>query len=381
MYWRTAASLSGGWKKLLDSGNTYAANSNGTAVSVARNTDTTIATINGVAVKIKIPASDNTWRPIGTGATDAAAGNHNHDSTYLKLVGGTLTGGLEIKGHIAGDSGTTGHGLYSGGAYHNAYNNIILHGDASTGTSGIAFVSDKAAVDGTITNINAPSDRAFIQYHAYGVTTATAEGTAPTLATSGEAGRLVIGIGNDSGDKIVLQAPGTADIVHQMGTTSYPIPHTTNTNGTVGGTTTPVYVEAGVIKAGTALGASAYHADSYFALSGHTHTTTLASGGTATVTLSANTSYTLTAGGTSVIFKTPADSDTKNTAGSTNSTSKLFLIGATSQAANPTTNSYQYTYTNNGLLSALKLGLNLNGTEKAYLEWNNTDQSIDFIFN
>lgn len=72
--------------------------------------------------------------------------------------------------------------------------------------------------------------------------------------------------------------------------------------------------------------------------------------------------------------------DTKNTAGSTNSTSKLYLIGATSQAANPTTNSYQYTYTNNGLLSALKVGLNLNGTEKAHLEWNNTDQSIDFVF-
>lgn len=72
--------------------------------------------------------------------------------------------------------------------------------------------------------------------------------------------------------------------------------------------------------------------------------------------------------------------DTKNTAGSTNSASRLYLIGATSQAANPTTNSYQYTYTDNGLLSALKLGLNLNGTEKAHLEWNNTDQSIDFIF-
>ena len=73
--------------------------------------------------------------------------------------------------------------------------------------------------------------------------------------------------------------------------------------------------------------------------------------------------------------------DTKNTAGSTNSTSKLYLIGATTQAESPTTNSYQYTYTNNGLLSALKLGLNLNGTEKARLEWNNTDQSIDFVFN
>ena len=81
-----------------------------------------------------------------------------------------------------------------------------------------------------------------------------------------------------------------------------------------------------------------------------------------------------------VITITSANDDTKNTAGSTNSTSKLYLIGAISQAGNSITNSYQYTYTNNGLLSALKLGLNLNGTEKAHLEWNNTDQSIDFIF-
>lgn len=76
-----------------------------------------------------------------------------------------------------------------------------------------------------------------------------------------------------------------------------------------------------------------------------------------------------------------SNDDTKNTAGSTNSTSKLYLIGATSQDTNPTTNSYQYTYTDNGLFSALKLGLNLNGTEKAHLEWNDTDKSIDFIFN
>lgn len=72
--------------------------------------------------------------------------------------------------------------------------------------------------------------------------------------------------------------------------------------------------------------------------------------------------------------------DTKNTAGSMNSSSKLFLIGATTQVENSITNSYQYTYTNNGLLSASQVGLNLNGTEKAHMEWNNTDQCLDFIF-
>jgi len=48
----------------------------------------------------------------------------------------------------------------------------------------------------------------------------------------------------------------------------------------------------------------------------HTHTTSLATdSGTATVTLAHNTVYKLTAGGTSVIFKTPADNNTTYTAG------------------------------------------------------------------
>jgi len=56
---------------------TYAASDDGSVISVARNTETTLATINGKTVKIQIPASDNTWRPIGTGASDAMAGNTN----------------------------------------------------------------------------------------------------------------------------------------------------------------------------------------------------------------------------------------------------------------------------------------------------------------
>lgn len=47
-----------------------------------------------------------------------------------------------------------------------------------------------------------------------------------------------------------------------------------------------------------------------------------------------------------------SDTDTKNTAGSTNSDSKLFLIGATSQAASTTTYSDSEVYTTNGTLTA-----------------------------
>lgn len=47
-----------------------------------------------------------------------------------------------------------------------------------------------------------------------------------------------------------------------------------------------------------------------------------------------------------------SDSDTKNTAGSTNSTSKLYLIGATSQASNPVTNSNSSVFATNGVLTS-----------------------------
>lgn len=49
------------------------------------------------------------------------------------------------------------------------------------------------------------------------------------------------------------------------------------------------------------------------------------------------------------------DTDTKNTAGSTNTTSKIYLIGATSQAANPQTYSHSTCYEQNGDLYDTKL--------------------------
>ena len=49
------------------------------------------------------------------------------------------------------------------------------------------------------------------------------------------------------------------------------------------------------------------------------------------------------------------DTDTKNTAGSTNTTSKIFLIGATSQGANPQTYSHSTCYEQNGDLYDTKL--------------------------
>lgn len=59
-------------------------------------------------------------------------------------------------------------------------------------------------------------------------------------------------------------------------------------------------------------------------------------------------------GSTNVSITTP-NTDTKNTAGSTNSASKLFLIGATSQGANPVTYSNSAVYATAGTLVASKM--------------------------
>ena len=56
--------------------------------------------------------------------------------------------------------------------------------------------------------------------------------------------------------------------------------------------------------------------------------------------------------GNSIYWGTISTTDTKNTAGSTNSASKLYFIGATTQAANPQTYSHSAVYAENGALTA-----------------------------
>lgn len=156
-------------------------------------------------------------------ANEDGSGN-NIEDTYLKRDGmgvfnNWMTHALEIRNTSSASSM-----VWSGGAFHNGYVNLVLRGNDTTGISGIAFTSSKGA-----TSINQPSDRAFIQYHPFGVTTLTEEGTDPTLATSGEKGILVIGVGNDvstssSGDSVYLQTCDWIGLKHNVANTVYTIP-------------------------------------------------------------------------------------------------------------------------------------------------------------
>ena len=137
--------------------------------------------------------------------------------------------------------------------------------------------------------------------------------------------------------------------------------------------------------------------------SGITHTLPATSG---TVLNTGTTSFTqsLTSGtkvgsikinGTSTDLYAPTNTDTKNTAGSTDSSSKLFLIGATSQAANPQTYSHDTAYVGtDGCLYSGSKKVSVEGhthdylpASNAYFEFNGTTSSsghggyLDFHFN
>ena len=68
--------------------------------------------------------------------------------------------------------------------------------------------------------------------------------------------------------------------------------------------------------------------------------------------------------------------DTKNTAGSTDTSDKIYLIGAVSQAANPQTYSDNEVFVTNGVLQAKSYSIN----GSALIEYNSTDSCIEFNF-
>lgn len=74
-------------------------------------------------------------------------------------------------------------------------------------------------------------------------------------------------------------------------------------------------------------------------------------------------------------WSTPTD--TKNTAGSTDTSSKIYLIGATSQATNPQTYSDNEVYATSGVLTTKSVQI---GGGSASLVYNANTKSVDFTF-
>ena len=97
--------------------------------------------------------------------------------------------------------------------------------------------------------------------------------------------------------------------------------------------------------------------------------------GAKTLDIKQGSNITLTAAAGSLTIAGTAD--TKNTAGSTDTSSKIFLIGATSQAANPQTYSQDTTYVDtDATLASTKVRV----AEKCTLQFNTTTNALDFVF-
>lgn len=76
---------------------------------------------------------------------------------------------------------------------------------------------------------------------------------------------------------------------------------------------------------------------------------------------------------------TDTDTDTKNTTGATNSVSKMYLIGALSQDANPQTYSSSNVYATNGELTATKFNGGLNGISATSVNNCNGDKLLKYF--
>lgn len=78
-------------------------------------------------------------------------------------------------------------------------------------------------------------------------------------------------------------------------------------------------------------------------------------------------------------YTLPADSDTKNTAGSSNTSSKIYLVGATSQATNPVTYSHDTAYvgTDGCVYSGGAKTFSTSYAPEAYLQWGGRSISGD----
>ena len=130
------------------------------------------------------------------------------------------------------------------------------------------------------------------------------------------------------------------------------------------------------------------YSDAHYAPKDHTHDynsltdpPTIPTVNNATITIQQNGAtkgtFTLNQSGNATISLTDNNTDTKNTAGSTNTTSKIYLIGATSQEASPQTYSNSGIYGTNGVLTTSKTRI---GGGNVTLEYNTEDECLDFVF-
>ena len=286
----------------------------------------TTGSLTATTTRKKIVVPSNTWRPVGTGATDAAAGNHVHGNIKNNGAIGT-TAGLPLvtttNGVITtGSFGTTAGTFATGNHAH------PIDISADNGTSSIDLVANtkyKLTAGGNTFVFKTPadSDKNTTYNFTIGDTTkgdtgssavnlgvlksetAVLNGTALSLVTTGEkytwnnklsqsnvydvkVGTSASTIGTATKNPYVnlLENGQFKNRVNMLGDDFITVSSDTNNNITF-------KISTGTTSSAVSRG-------------NHTHATSIATGSTANINLAANTVYTLTAGETTYSFKTPA---------------------------------------------------------------------------
>ena len=346
---------------------------NKTVPSDAKFTDTTYSAVTTSANGLMSASDKSKLDGIESGANKYS----------LPTASSSTLGGVKTTSTVTSTSGLTACPIISGVPYYK---------DTNTTYSTATTSADGLMTSAMVTKLNGITDSADSVSFSRSLTSGTKIGT---ITINGTATDLYCqtNTNTDTKVKITANTPTSATIY-------YPIMHT-STSGTVevtANTGTKFKNLTGTASAegynqltlgnstasgsdGNSFGQIALYSSSsgYHMIvtasttSAITHTLP-ATSGTILNTGTTSVTQTLTSGtevgkikinGTTTTLYAPTNTDTKNTAGSTDSSSKLFLIGATSQAANPQTYSHDTCYvgTDGHLYSNSVQVVNLSGSQ------------------
>lgn len=269
----------------------------------------------------------------GTNSSTSATATTN-GNTYINIVeNNSRSGGINVKGTGATTVTSDSNGVIT-----------INSTDTNTVTTVSTTGSGNAVTSITASNgaLTVTKGSTFLTAHP--TISIDTDSTTTASPSHGDNFTVVDGVARDSNGHVT-----------KINTKTVTLPsETTLSKGTDATGTATTLTHGGTFKALTDMTVSGHTVTDVVTTFTMPSETTLSTGSaTASSSLSHGGNFTAITGlsvsghkitPTTTTYTLPSDSDTKNTAGSSNTSSKIFLIGATSQAANPQTYSHDTAY-------------------------------------
>ena len=355
--------------------------------------------------------NDNTWQTVTPANIGAAASSHTHSYAGSSSAGGAATTALKVQNNPAAGSdvdlvysqmGASDYfRIRTGGASNAGYAELATADDGTepiyvrqytgvftsvTRTATLLDGSGNTSFPGSLTanSIDATKLSGTIPAGCYTNTTYTgANGISLSGTTFSNSGVRSIATGSANGTISVNTNGTTADVaVKGLASGAYAAAYSHPNSGATAGSYGPSADASPAHGAGFSV--------PYVTINAQGHVTAAS---TKTITLPAQYVHPTGAGNNHIpsggssgqflkwsssgVAVWAADNNTLNTAGSTDTSSKIFLIGATSQAANPQTYSDNEVYVTSGVLTTKSVQ---GGGTACTLQYNATNKCVDFVF-